>query len=329
MKKGLICFKSFLNGIINLGDNMWWNVFLLILGLALIIVSSNIFVDSASNLASSFKVPKMVIALTIAAFCTCAPELAISFNSIANNNYDLTISNVVGSCAVNILLIIGLASVVKPVKIKTVTVSKELPFLVIVTSMFCLLFLDNVLSRYDAVVLLLLFILFCFYLYRMVKRFKKIEYDEIKQGKIKSLIFTFISLAAIVFSSDLIVDSTLYLSEQLNVSTKLISMTVVVIGTSLPELMITITSAKKGEFDMTVGNIIGTNIFNICIVLGLPVLIFGSINSMAFNYIDLIAILIAALMFYLLGRSQRTISRLEGILMLLLFVLYYSYLIIF
>lgn len=305
---------------------MLLNVSLLILGLILIIVSSNVFVECASNLATSFKVPKMVIALTIASFSTCAPELAISFNSISSNNYDLTLANVVGSCIVNILLIIGLASIVKPVKVKTVTVVKELPFLILTSVVFCVLFSDGELSRYDAGVLVLLFILFCMYLFRMIKRFREVE-DNVKVNKIKSVILTVLSILVIIFSSDLIVDSTLFLSEKLNVPTKLISMIVIVIGTSLPELMITVTSAKKGEFDMTVGNIIGTNIFNICIVLGLPTLIYGSVYSSAFNYIDLIVVIIAASMFYFQSRSERLITRAEGVIMVSLFLIYYLYLI--
>ena len=308
---------------------MLLNITLLILGLILIIVSSNVFVDSASNLATSFKVPKMVVALTIASFSTCAPELAISFNSISSNNYDLTLANVVGSCVVNILLIIGLASIVKPVKVKTVTVGKELPLLVITTVFFCVLFSDGELSRYDAGILILLFILFGIYLYKMIKRFRKVDEEYAKVNKLKAIILTLISILVIIFSSDLVVNSTLYLSEKLNIATKLISMVVIVIGTSLPELMITITSARKGEFDMTVGNIIGTNIFNICIVLGLPTLIYGTVYSNAFNYIDMIAVIVAAAMFYFQSKSERTITRLEGFIMVLLFICYYTYLIIF
>ena len=302
------------------------NVLVLIIGLVVLIISSSVFVDSASSLADSFKVPKMVIALTIASFCTCTPELAISFNSIMGHNYDVTLANVMGSCVVNILLIIGIASIVKPIRIKTVTVSKELPLLSLTTFMFCFLFLDNKLSRFDALVLILLFILFCIYLYRMVKKFKKTNEDIPKYSKFHSVILTVVSLFLITLASELVVDSTLFISESLNVSAKLITMVVIVIGTSLPELVITVTSAKKSEFDLTIGNIVGTNIFNICIVLGLPILIFGGVESYSFNYIDLIAITISALMFYLLSRSEREISRKEGVIMVLIFLIYYIYL---
>lgn len=307
---------------------MIYQVLLLVIGLVLLIIASNKFVDAASSLADGFKVPKMIIALTIASFCTCLPELAISFNSILNTSYDITIANVLGSCIVNILLIIGVASIIKPIRIKSTTVSKELPLLVITTVAFVLLFLDKVLSRLDAFILLLLFTVFCFYLLKLAKRFKKLNESPPKYSKLKSIIITFITLGVILIASDLVVNSSVYLSNELNIPAKLISMVVIVIGTSLPELTITITSAKKGEFDMTVGNIIGTNIFNICIVLGLPTLLLGTISSQAFNYIDLIVLLVSSSLFFLLGKTEKKITRLEGILMVLTFIAYYSYLFI-
>ena len=300
---------------------------LLILGLVLLVVFSNIFVDSSTTLANGFKIPKMVVALTIASFCTCAPELAVSFSSL--ENYDVSIANVIGSCIANILLIIGIGSLIRPIKIETATVKKEIPLLILSSFAFCLLFLDGKISRYDALVLMLLFLLFCLYLYRMIKRFKKIDEEVVKINKLKVFIITVFSVFVIVEGSELVVDSTLYLSETYNIASKLISMIVIVIGTSLPELMITITSAKKGEFDMTVGNIIGSNIFNICIVLGLPILIFGGVVSSSFNYVDLIMLVLAPLLFYVFCKSKMTITRLEGIIMIFVFFLYYSYLIFF
>ena len=163
----------------------------------------------------------------------------------------------------------------------------------------------------------------------MIKRFKKVEDSDTKINKLKSFILTIFSLFVIILGSDLVVDSTLYLSSTYNIAPKLISMIVIVIGTSLPELVITITSAKKGEFDMTVGNIIGSNIFNICIVLGLPILMFGTVISNSFNYIDLFMLVLSPLLFYIFCKSKMTISRLEGAMMIFVFILYYSSLIFF
>ena len=163
-------------------------VLLLIFGLILLIVFSNIFVDSSTTLANSFKIPKMVVALTIASFCTCAPELAVSFSSL--ENYDVSIANVIGSCITNILLIIGIGSLIKPIKIETATVKKEIPLLILSSFVFCLLFLDGKISRYDALVLILLFLLFCLYLYKMIKRFKKVEEGSVKVNKLKNCVFS-------------------------------------------------------------------------------------------------------------------------------------------
>lgn len=302
------------------------NIINLIVGLILLIYFSNLFVDSAVSIANSFKVPKMVIALTIAAFCTCTPELAISFTSISSGNYDVTIANVVGSSIVNVLLIVGIAGIVNPISIKSMTVRRELPLLFLTTSVFVILFSDGILSRMDSLILILFFVMFCLYLMRLVKNFTKVEEEVPKYGKFKSLFLIVLSLGLIMYGSDMVVDSTTYLAEYFDISTKIITMTVVVIGTSLPELTITVTSALKNEFDMTVGNIIGTNIFNICVVLGLPTLIFGNVYTNSFNFVDLFVVIMAALLFFLLGKSDRKITRREGILMVLIFISYYIYL---
>ena len=301
-------------------------IFILLVGLALLVIFSDIFVNAASSLANSFKIPKMVIGLTIAAFCTCTPELAISFISILDADYDITISNVVGSCIINILLIIGIASIVKPVRIKNTTVKRELPLLLITTITFTLLFLDNTLTKLDALILIMFFIILCLYLYKLIKQFKKTETEKPEYTKPMAIFLTIISIILITIASDIVVNSTSTVAEYFNISAKIITMTVIVIGTSLPELMITVSSAKKGEFDITVGNIIGTNIFNICIVLGLPTALFGPVTTYAFNYIDLFFLITAATLFFVCGKSERTISKFEGIIMLLVFILYYIYL---
>ena len=133
------------------------------------------------------------------------------------------------------------------------------------------------------------------------------------------------SLLAITLSSNIVVDNAVLLASQIGISQKIISMTVIVIGTSLPELTMTINAARKDEFDMAVGNIIGTNIFNICIVLGLPIAIYGGVSSSSFNVVDTSVVLLSALMFYIFGRSNKELSRREGLLMVLVFILYYTY----
>ncbi len=308
-------------------------IILLVFGLTILIRFSDIFVSAASSLSLSLKVPKMLIALTIAAFGTCAPELAISFNSIKSGASDMTLANVIGSCIVNILLIVGLSAITRPIKVKERTIKKELPLLVIITTAFFILVTDslfkksavNSLSRADAIMLLIWFILFMFYIIGIVRKNKNNEYDIPEYSIVKSIILIIFSLLAITLSSNIVVDNAVLLASQIGISQKIISMTVIVIGTSLPELTMTINAARKDEFDMAVGNIIGTNIFNICIVLGLPIAIYGGVSSSSFNVVDTSVVLISALMFYIFGRSNKELSRREGLLMVLVFILYYTY----
>ena len=314
-------------------------ILLLALGLALIVKASDIFVDAASSLATKLRMPKMLIALTVAAFGTCAPELAISFKSMASGNYDVTMANVIGSCVVNILLVVGVASVVKPIKVREQTVKKELPLLVGVTALFFLLLedkifrgkLENGLSRVDAGMLLAAFGIFMAYIFFVVHQNKKKTKRKMHREKAKyslwvSLFLILTTTVVIIIASDLVVDNAVLIAGEVGISQKVITMTAVVIGTSLPELTMTVAASKKGEFDLAVGNIIGTNIFNICIVLGLPILVFGGFTSDAFNIVDMVVVLLAAVVYYWFGRSSHRLERLEGMLMVAIFAAYYTYL---
>lgn len=313
-------------------------IFLLI-GFIVIIKASDILVDSATSIAIKCKVPKMLIALTIVSFGTCAPEIAISFTSVINKNGTIAFANVIGSCIVNVFLIIGLASLLHPIKVKHDTVKKELPILLLITTSFSALMLDsgfnkttpNVFSRVDGIVLMSLFLMFVLYLIQLSKRREKNnEKMEIKYDNIWiAIIILILSIVLISLSSNIIVDNAIKIAKSLHISEKLITMTAIVIGTSLPEMFMTISSARKGEFDMAIGNIIGTNIFNICIVLGLPVTIYGDISLSNFSIIDIVAVFLTSLDLYLFAKSERTISKLEGFIMLLIFAVYYVSIIFF
>ena len=311
-------------------------IVLLLIALVALVKASDVFVDAASSLAIRLRVPKMLIALTIAAFGTCAPELAISFKSMATGNYDMTLANVIGSSVVNILLVVGIASIVTPIKVKEQTVKKELPLLVLVTGAFFVMLNDTIfggtkngLSHTNAVVLMILFGLFLAYLFITV-HFDKEHKRRRQQRKAKytlgiSIAYIFLTLILIALASDIAVDNAVLVANELHISQKIIAMTIIVIGTSLPELVMTVSASKKGEHDLAVGNIIGTNIFNICIVLGLPTLIFGGFSSNAFNFIDTAVVLLAAIMYYLCGRSSKKLTRVEGIMMVMIFAAYYTY----
>ena len=310
------------------------NIFLLVIGLVALVKASDVFVDAASSFATRLRVPKMLVALTIAAFGTCAPELAISFTSVASGNVDMTLANVIGSCIVNILLIVGVATIVKPIELKEQTVKRELPLLVFTTAAFFIVLNDSIffgrpngLDRIDALILLAFFVIFMLYILfaAHVRKVKRGRLPKTKYTVGQSLIYIVLSIITIVLAADIVVDNAVEFAGAIGISQKIIAMTAIVIGTSLPELTMTVGAAKKGEFDLAVGNIIGTNIFNICIVLGLPILIFGGFESNSFNVIDTLAVAAAAVLYYIFGYSGKKLERKEGAIMVAIFLAYYAY----
>ena len=311
-------------------------LFLLIIGLFLIVKAADVLVTAAASLALRFNVPKMLVALTIMAFGTCAPEVAISFQSVQNGDGQIAFANVVGSCIVNVFLIIGVAALIKPIKVKHATIKKELPILFLITSVFAILMLDrlfdpftrNVFSRADGLVLILFFSVFVSYLIGLLRKGGEQSSNEIKYGSVMSILLIILSILVTILSSDLIVNNATQLATKLNISEKIITMVIIVIGTSLPELVMTVTSARKGEFDMAIGNIVGTNIFNICVVLGLPVVIYGNVGLVGFGFIDILVIFLSSFCLYMFSKSERIISRKEAIFMICIFVIYYVYLFI-
>lgn len=314
---------------------MFWNILLLIVGFIALIKGADIFVDGASSTAQNFKVPKMLIGLTIVAFGTSAPELAVSMSALASGSSDMVLGNVIGSNILNILLILGIAALIKPIAVKDNTVRKELPLVLLISTLLVVLFLDTVfagasanqITRSDGIVIILFFSVFLYYLLALAKQKKepKSTEEEPKFKLGKSLLFVLIGLAAIIIGSDLVVDNASSIASALGISERIIALTVIAFGTSLPELVTTVVSAKKGEQDLLVGNIIGSNIFNICLVLGIPVVIFGGIAESSFQMLDLVMLVVsAALLFIFSKTSKQKISRPEGAIMLAVFAVYYT-----
>ncbi len=306
---------------------------LLILGFILLIKGADFFVDGASSTAMNFKVSKMLIGLTIVAFGTSAPELAVSINSLAHHSTDMLLGNVIGSNILNILLILGVAAVIHPIHIRSNTVKKELPLTMLISTILAVLFLDvklgdgtvNSITRADAIVILLFFTIFLYYLLSLAR--KKIDKDEDEKPQFNlpiSLLFVGLGLAGIIFGSDLVVKNATNIARILGLSERIIALTIIAFGTSLPELVTTIVSFRKGEQDILVGNIIGSNIFNICMVLGIPVAIFGSVTPTSFQLIDIIFLVGSAIALFVFSESHRKITKIEGIFLLMAFVVYYT-----
>lgn len=311
------------------------DIVLLVVGFIVLIKGADIFVDGASSIAGNFKISKMLIGLTIVAFGTSAPEFAVSVKSLISGNGDIVLGNVIGSNILNILLILGISSLFHFLNVKNSTVKKELPITLLITTLFAVLLSDhlfdsnitNAFTRSDGIVLLLFFLVFIYYLVSMARN--KIDDDQNQKymPMYKSVIYTIIGLICIIVGSNFVVDSASSLASMIGISEKMISLTIIAFGTSLPELVTSVAATRKGEYDIAIGNIVGSNIFNIGVVIGLPVAIFGGIQKITFNYIDLIVMLVSALLLFIFSFKDKKISKSEGIIFLILFVIYYSYVI--
>lgn len=310
-----------------------FTILLMIIGFIILIKGADIFVDGASSLANNFKVSKVLIGLTIVAFGTSAPEFAVSIKSMLSGSGDIVLGNVIGSNIFNALLILGVASIVYPLTVKKDTTKKELPLVFLITSIFCVLACDtlfdknatNIFSRADGLVICLFFTIFLYYLFSMAFKDKGLkQVEKPKYALMKSILFTIIGIGAIIVGSNFVVDGATYIAESLGVSEKVIALTIVAFGTSLPELVTSVVASIKHEADIAVGNVIGSNIFNICIVLGIPTLIFGGIPATSFNYVDLLVLLVSSFVIWLFSFRDYEISKKEGFMLLLIFVIYYG-----
>ena len=308
-------------------------VILLIVGFVVLIKGADFFVDGASNLARNFRVSKMLVGLTIVAFGTSAPEFAVSIKSMISGSGEIVLGNVIGSNILNILLILGCSALVHDLTVKNNTVKKELPITLLLTTLLIVLMSDklltnqtNLLDRGDGITLVLFFLVFIYYLFSMMRNKKDNNPDDDEEiYKLpKSIIYTLLGLVAIILGSNLVVDSASNIAKMLGVSERIIGLTIIALGTSLPELVTSVTATKKGEYDIAIGNVVGSNIFNIGLVLGIPISIFGGIQVGTFSSIDLIFFFLAAFMLFIFSANDYKIRKLEGIILLLMFAVYYT-----
>lgn len=336
------------------------NLALLLVGFVFLIKGADIFVDGASDTARKFRVPKMLIGLTIVSFGTSAPELAVSIQSILSGKGDILLGNVIGSNILNILLILGLSALVGTLHVNTATVKKEIPVLILITVAFTVVLSDkifglgeNLFTRQDGIILLLFFCVFIYYLFGMANRktgtenevtekksvkketsktekvaeTKKETDEEGEVNLVKAVLMVVFGLVGIVFGSDLVVKGASEIATTFGVSQRIISLTIVALGTSLPELVTSVIATRKGEYDIAIGNIVGSDIFNIGIVAGLPVALLGGVGGSAFSVVDIAALVISPIVLYFFARRGHRIGFKKGIAFLLMFVVYYGYVI--
>lgn len=316
------------------------NYILLVLGFVLLIKGADFFVDGSSSVAKLLKVPTIIIGLTVVAFGTSMPELSVSVTAALQGNNDLAVSNVLGSNIFNLLVVLGCCALVNPVQAKWSLLKKEFPFSIFITVILLLLNSDfsitKVLSANSTFVLgrfsgALLLALFAVFLMATVKTaltsrdsHEGIEEEYKVMSPLKSGIFIAAGLAGIVWGGDLVVNSACKIAEDFGLSQTFIGLTIVALGTSLPELVTSMVAAGKGENDLAVGNVVGSNIFNILLILGVSSVITPIRLDVTAVY-DTLILIAASLIVYVAAISKREIRRSEGTLFLIAYLAFFIY----
>ncbi|MCH5345277.1 MAG: calcium/sodium antiporter [Acetatifactor sp.] len=306
---------------------------LLVAGFVMLIKGADWFVEGASKLADRFGIPQLVIGLTIVAMGTSLPEAAVSISAAFKGSADITIGNVVGSNIMNVLVILGLTSVIRAIPVQKSTVRYEIPFVILMTLILAGLGLyDNRISRPEGVILWAFMILYLLYLLWCAKHGTNTS-EESEEGKDKGntaiwklLLMIVVGALLIVWGSDITVDAATVIAQLFGMSERLIGLTIVAFGTSLPELVTSATAAVKGKADIAVGNIVGSNIFNILFVVGTTALITPVAYSANFLIDSAVAVGAVALLLVCV-LPKRKLGRLGGVLMLLGYAGYFVYLI--
>lgn len=318
--------------------------FFLVLGFVMLIKGADWFVEGASKIADRFGIPQLVIGLTIVAMGTSAPEAAVSITSALKGSAEITIGNVVGSNILNVFIILGLTAVVRSIAVQSSTIKYEIPLTIGVTVLLAALGLhDNVISRLEGVILWVVFIGYLIYLLKMAKAgqgaAEEAAEDSKKDPMWKLIVLVIIGVVLIVWGSDVTVDAATALAKIFGMSERLIGLTIVALGTSLPELVTSVTAAIKGKADIAVGNVVGSNIFNILFVVGTTALITPVAYSASFVVDSVIAVaaMVLLLVCVLLGKRSTAgngdskaagvLNRPAGIVMLICYVGYFIYLI--
>lgn len=302
------------------------SMLLLCLGFVMLIKGSDFFVDGASKIAEKFGIPQLVIGLTIVAMGTSAPEAAVSITAALKGNADITIGNIVGSNILNILVILGLSAVVAPLAVKKSTVFGETPFMIGITLLLLLLGAGGSIGFGEGVLLILLFLAYLAYLFRMAKQKDgSLKSASKKLCLWKSLLGTAAGLALIVAGSYVAVDAASALARLFGMTERFIGLTIVALGTSLPELFTSVSAAAKGKADIAVGNIVGSNIFNILFVVGVSALITPVPFSEGF-YEDTLIAAGAGVLLLLFSVRKCRLNRLGGWLLLAGYGAYFTFL---
>ena len=315
------------------------NILLLIVGMVLLVKGADFFVGGASDIAKKLGIPSLIIGLTLVSIGTSLPEASVSINAAITNSSDLSFGNVIGSNIFNSLFIIGICSIIIPTVVSKDLIKFDIPILILVMtilSLFAYAITPYVIDRWEAAIM---FVLFCLYIILVVFRalkqrkndLKLVEEDEQAEDKQQptrktwlSILFTILGLAGVVGGGTLTVNAAKELAALFGMSELLIGLTIVAVGTSLPELVTSFVASKKGENDIAVGNVIGSNIFNIIFILGFS----GMINPLSLtsnSWFDVIVMVIAIFMIFIFALKKGKVNRIEGAIMMVLYIAYLTY----
>lgn len=309
------------------------DIVLLVVGFVMLIKGADVFVEGASKVASKFHIPEIVIGLTIVAFGTSAPEAAVSIASAYKGTAGIAVGNIIGSNICNVLLILGVAGMIASLKVKKNTLNIETPYVVGITVLLLAVGLTgNSVGRLDGVILWVFFILYLTYLYWLSKNGDEDAIEDVAELEksdtlLKLIIMIVLGIVCVVFGSNITVDAASHIATSFGVSDRIIGLTIVAIGTSLPELVTSVNASLKGKNDIAVGNIIGSNIFNILFVLGTAALVSPTaipfVSTFVFDFIVAIAALIIFLLF--IDRKNMSLRKIGAALMFVFYIAYIIY----
>lgn len=311
---------------------------LLIVGFALLIKGADYFVDGSSNIAKLLRIPPILIGLTIVAFGTSSPEATVSIIAALEGSAEVSLGNVVGSNIFNITLVVGVAAFLYPLKVENETVRKEIPFTLLASVVLLVLMGDmmlqgvgeNLLTRSDGLIFLLFLTIFMYYVIEIGLRSRNNAEEDagsenLKWGK--NILFTLLGLAAIIFGGNLVVDNATEIAYSLGMSETLVGLTIVAVGTSLPELVTSISAALKKESEIALGNIVGSNIFNILLVLGASSVISPlAVNGVVFT--DVLIMIGLTILLMVFSRTSFKIGKREGLILAVVYIVYLVYIIL-
>lgn len=298
----------------------------LLLGLFLLIKGADIFVDGAASVAAKFKVPSLIIGLTVVSFGTSAPEAAISISASLSGSNSISLGNVIGSNFFNLLIVIGITALVTPLKADDEVIRRDMPAVILATGGLAIIILDGIIMRYEAIILLAALV---FYLFAVIKKSLASPTEDAERKHYSwflSVLMVAGGLVAVVFGGDMVVDNAKIIAADFGMSETLIGLTVVALGTSLPELVTSLVAAKKGEAGIAVGNAVGSCLFNILFILGIT----GVIKPIAVEselIADAALLVIATLVVYLFAAKGRRIGRIEGAICVALYAIYTAFII--